>query len=384
MRYQVTGAGDNLSFAGASVKLIAPGKTASFKVIPADNYELSETVEGDCPLGSWNNDIYTTGAINTDCTVEFVALGQFTVTASGSEQLTIDPAGESIVKQGDTLSVTVAPLEGYERSDSVAGDCPAGEWSGDTYTTGAITADCFVTFSVAGEYTVTPTFTNSLLTGSPAAPQLVTEGNNTSFTLSPKAVIANSVDATGAPELAYSLSQTVAGDCPQGSWDGSTYTTGEITESCSVVFSVENPCGNEPDDVSFSAVKALLETPKAKLSDGTAAYECTACHLSAGTKAALTTSTTFGNGNSADYSTITNATIIDDRNTPIESQGKVVRPFDPLNSWLYRKVSASWAGGVDPNDSSRRGARMPFDRVRLTDQQQSTICHWIFQGAEDN
>ena len=41
----------------------------------------------------------------------------------------------------------MAPDAGYEVDTSqVGGSCPAGSWSGNTYTTGAVTQDCAVSF----------------------------------------------------------------------------------------------------------------------------------------------------------------------------------------------------------------------------------------------
>ena len=44
---------------------------------------------------------------------------------------------------------------GYSLSTSVGGSCPAGSWSGSTYTTGAITASCSVSFAAVAIPTVT-------------------------------------------------------------------------------------------------------------------------------------------------------------------------------------------------------------------------------------
>jgi hypothetical protein len=43
--------------------------------------------------------------------------------------------------------LAVTPLSGYAASARVGGTCPTGTWSGDTWTTGAVTADCTVDFT---------------------------------------------------------------------------------------------------------------------------------------------------------------------------------------------------------------------------------------------
>jgi hypothetical protein len=54
--------------------------------------------------------------------------------------------------------------------------------------------------------------------------------------------------------------------------------------------------------------------------------------------------------------------------------GPVVVAGDPLSSSLYRLV----AGKVDPS------IRMPHGKQAMTQQEITTIEHWIEQGAQDN
>lgn len=71
-------------------------------------------------------------------------------------------------------------------------------------------------------YTVTPTGDgNESIT--PSTPQTVNENATQSFSVTANA--------------GYTLSNTVGGTCPAGSWSSSTYTTGPITASCDVSFS---------------------------------------------------------------------------------------------------------------------------------------------------
>ncbi len=75
--------------------------------------------------------------------------------------------------------------------------------------------------AAAVTYTVTPSGSN--VTISPATAQTVNSAATTPFT----------VTASGG----YTLSASVTGTCPAGSWNGSAYTTGAITANCTVIFS---------------------------------------------------------------------------------------------------------------------------------------------------
>lgn len=74
--------------------------------------------------------------------VEDVA--QFTVTASGDPHVTPSPTSQTVdYNQTGTIALTVAP--GY--TAAIASDTCGGSLSGNTYTTGAVTSNCSVSFS---------------------------------------------------------------------------------------------------------------------------------------------------------------------------------------------------------------------------------------------
>lgn len=75
---------------------------------------------------------------------------------------------------------------------------------------------------ISDQYTVTPSGDGNV-TIDPATAQTVTYGSTQAFD-----VTAND---------GYTLNNAVGGTCPAGSWEGGTYTTGVITQSCSVSFS---------------------------------------------------------------------------------------------------------------------------------------------------
>jgi hypothetical protein len=125
---------------------------------------------------------------------------------------TIAPASATVTG-GQTASFQVTPDEGSSIA-SVTG-C-GGTLSGNTYTTGAINADCQFTATLSlNTYMVTA----SAGVGGALSPtsQTVDHGTRATFTVT--------------PETGYSI-DTVSG-C-DGSLDGNTYTTGAITSSCVV------------------------------------------------------------------------------------------------------------------------------------------------------
>ncbi len=187
----------------------------SFTVAPDTGYSIA-SVDGSCG-GTLVGDIYTTGPITADCTVEAsFAINSFVVSPSAGTGGTIDPAVEQNVDYNGNTSFTVAPDTGYSIA-SVDGSC-GGTLVGDIYTTGPITADCTVEASFAiNSFVVSP----SAGTGGtidPAVEQNVDYNGNTSFTV--------------APDTGYSIA-SVAGSCG-GTLVGDIYTTGPITADCTV------------------------------------------------------------------------------------------------------------------------------------------------------
>jgi hypothetical protein len=204
-------AGANGNISPATAQTVNYGGTTSFILTPATGYSI-DSISG-CD-GSLSGNTYTTGAITADCIVSAsFSINTYTVGTSTGTGGSIGPASAT-VNHGTISSFTVMPDAGYSIG-SVSG-CD-GTLSGDTYTTGAITADCTVSASFSiNSYTVTPTAgANGSI--SPATAQTVNYGGTTSFTLTPAAD--------------YSIG-SVSG-CG-GALSGDTYTTGAITADCTV------------------------------------------------------------------------------------------------------------------------------------------------------
>ncbi len=204
-----TSAGANGSISPGS-KAVDYGNTTSFTVTPNTGYSI-DSVTG-CS-GSLTGNTYTTGAITAPCSVNAsFKINSYTVSTSAGATGSISP-GSKAVDYGNTTSFTVTPNTGYS-IDSVTG-CN-GSLTGNTYTTGTITASCTVsaTFKI-NSYTVTTSAGSNGNVNTDSA--MVNHGGSTSFIFTPN---------TG-----YSI-DTVTG-C-SGSLTGNTYTTGAITAPCTV------------------------------------------------------------------------------------------------------------------------------------------------------
>jgi hypothetical protein len=329
----------------------------------------------------------------------------FTVAETHGNFISISPTPSVEVKDGETASFTVTVTAGHMRTDAVGGTCATGNWSGDVYTTGAVTAACSVAFSVAGQATLTLTAVNVVST--PAVDQVVDIGSTMSFSLVGKAVkpATDTTDITAAngavpvPDPTYAVSTAVGGTCPAGTWSSGTYTTGTIISACTVNFVANNPCGALGMGVTakFSDVSSVLTSGLRE--NGTSNGAAATCLLAGCHNGAVTTKAHFGTANGADA---TGAALVPDYlvimaqsatsgtlgSTPPSNEdigGLMVVPGDPLNSWLYRKTTTSWLGGNGDSAANGRG-RMPRNAtfLPLIQQNQDIICNWIFDGAQNN
>ena len=120
------------------------GSTATFTVTPDTGY--SANVTGDtCTVTHGSGNTWTTNAISADCAVTATfSLSTYDVTttvgANGTLMLADSGVDLTAVAYGTVLHFTVTPNSGYAANVTGCG----GTLSGNTYTTGAITADCAV------------------------------------------------------------------------------------------------------------------------------------------------------------------------------------------------------------------------------------------------
>ncbi|NLD28214.1 MAG: DUF1554 domain-containing protein [Myxococcales bacterium] len=75
VQYQVTPSGDdNIDTLNPSeAQTVNSGESVEFTVTAKDGYTVYDSVGRTCPAGSWEGNLYTTGPITEDCTVEFAA-----------------------------------------------------------------------------------------------------------------------------------------------------------------------------------------------------------------------------------------------------------------------------------------------------------------------
>jgi hypothetical protein len=176
-------AGANGTISPATAQTVNYNATTAFTVTPSTGYTAS--VAGTCG-GSLVGTTYTTNAITANCTVvASFTLNNYTVSASAGSGGTISPSSKSVA-HGATATFNVIPNAGY--SMSVSG-C-SGSLSGNTYTTGVITAPCSITasfsqlsytlnYSAGANGTITGTATQNVNYGSNAT--AVTAVPNTGY-----------------------------------------------------------------------------------------------------------------------------------------------------------------------------------------------------------
>lgn len=226
--------GANGSVSPAVTQPVAPGGTTSFTVTPnagyapviTDNCAAGGTQTGGALVGS----TYTTNAIAQNCTVNFsfVNAGVATVTPTVGTGGSITPNAPKTVVIGGSASYVVTPTTGYSRG-TPTGTCPAGTWSGTTYTIAPVAASCSVNFVFIGPVAVTASVASGSGVVSPAS-QSVAVGGTAVITLTP-----------GAGQRA---TLAAGSTCTGGSFNADTtvYTIPAVAGACSAAFAfVPNP-----------------------------------------------------------------------------------------------------------------------------------------------
>jgi hypothetical protein len=209
-QYQVSaqaGSGGSISPGSATV---TAGQSTQFTVTPLASHRI-DSVTG-CN-GSLTGQTYTTGSINTACSVQAnFALKTYQLTASANQGGTITPASQTVA-HGNSASFTLAPLDGYDIKSVTGCD---GVLNGTSYTTAAVSAECSVVANFAPKvYQLTA----SASVGGTISPTTsrVQHGVSTTFTLT--------------PDSDYDI-ESVTG-CG-GVLEGNFYKTAPITGACQV------------------------------------------------------------------------------------------------------------------------------------------------------
>lgn len=109
----------------------------------------ASTVDGSATAFTWTCLGQYGGADSGQCS----APRQYEVAPSAGANGTIAPSSVQVITAGQTASFTVTPAANY--SPAISGTCPAGSWSGSSYTTGTIMASCTVTANFTGRTAMT-------------------------------------------------------------------------------------------------------------------------------------------------------------------------------------------------------------------------------------
>jgi hypothetical protein len=140
-------AGDGGTVNPTAPQKVNDGETAAFTVAANTGFITDPAVGGTCPTGSWNETLYTTGAIAANCSVSFKFVDSnltWTVTPSAGIGGSISPNTVQTVNTGQTVNFLLTADEGY-KIRSVTGCGGTLNRESNTYTTGPVFADCTVT-----------------------------------------------------------------------------------------------------------------------------------------------------------------------------------------------------------------------------------------------
>ncbi|WP_422126752.1 InlB B-repeat-containing protein [Thioalkalivibrio sulfidiphilus] len=166
--YEVTATAGTGGSIDPGLQLVAASATASFTLTPDTGYSIG-TVDSACG-GTLSGDTFTTDPVTAACTVSAsFSLNSYTVTPNAGSGGSISPSSPLSVNHGDTASFIITADAGYGVG-SVSG-CD-GSLSGDTYTTGVITAPC----TVNADFTLTSVPQNLAVTLGEGLTELSWEG----------------------------------------------------------------------------------------------------------------------------------------------------------------------------------------------------------------
>ena len=233
----VTASSDAFGTASRQLTAVEPGGTALISVSPGNGYITDTTVGGTCATGSFNGSVYTTGVITVGCTVTFTH-STYNVSAFIEDNGSVSPASVT-TSSGNAVSFTVSPDSGYFVTNTqVFGNCPAGSWAGNVYTTGITSAPCTIFFEpqlIIVRATGTVDDNGRFL--------FFNEGGTEQMETR-SAILGDSVTFTIEPNQGFATSMIVGGDCPAGSFNNvqseigllQQYTTGSLTADCNLSF----------------------------------------------------------------------------------------------------------------------------------------------------
>ena len=399
----VTASGFGVSVAEGLTQTIADGSPAVFTLTLTVGFTLTSSVGGTCPSGTFSDSVYTIPAITADCSVEFKADStsgiQLLLSSDHTTSITVTPnrTGEKrlITPVVPTVPMTAATSNltpSYSFSTAVGGTCPPGTWNaGNTqYTTGATTGTCTVIFTLANPC-------SNVIASSSARWQDV------------GAIMTTQMYSTDGTTVITSTSQRANSGCTSAGCHGRPYNTTKYSTGYVGPATITSSSGNgitigtphvvlSYSELGDSAKASMYTFVKGGYGvtgcEGRSSGSSAACgstnsvvsnslySISAGTAASYNSTPESGCYNDTTHAA-TGAPCIYPASGTTQGSSKIVQSYDPLNSALYRKVTASYTGGgtgrmPGGSSSSTIAAR------KLTQIEQDTMCNWVWHGAQNN
>jgi|GEM_PF-6148322 len=219
-----------------SGRTVEHGSTGQFTLTPFTGYHIASAAG--CG-GSLSGNVYTTGPVTESCTVTAAfEINTYTLTASAGAGGSINP-GSANVNHGYTGQFTLTPDEGYHIK-SVNGTC-GGSLDGNIYTTNPVTGNCTVEaiFEI-NQYVVSASAGQGGLID--PAGRTVTHGDTAQFTVIPDTGYhILSVTGCGGTLSEGTLNANLKKKKKKKiqALSGFIYTTGPVTESCTVTAAFE-------------------------------------------------------------------------------------------------------------------------------------------------
>ncbi len=218
----------------------AQGAIVTFTITPNTGYQIASVNTSGC-LGSLAGNTFTTGAITSNCTItaSFASSPTYTVTPVAGANGSISPSTPQIVNSGSTVSFTLTPNTSYHIAGVNTSGC-LGSLAGNTFTTGAITANCTVATSFAiNTYTISAAAGNNG-TITPSGAVTVSYGASQAFTITPNAN--------------YHITDVKVDGVSQGAITSYTFTNVTANHTITAIFGVVEPTNLTATAVSSTQV----------------------------------------------------------------------------------------------------------------------------------
>jgi len=178
-----------------------PGTEVSISAnAPAAGYIFDKWIGQSEPVENINNVTTKVYMSSNDLAVEAAYI--FLVTATANAGGAVSPAFHGVSNGNTTQFTATAAESSCSLIDTVSGDCPAGTWSGNTYTTGIITRGCLVTFNFECAHPPPPPAPCSLSI-SPYSPSVTGDAGTTTYNVS---------NAVGYTNISWTASVWQGGD----------------------------------------------------------------------------------------------------------------------------------------------------------------------------